>query len=285
MDFGSVLSLRQDPQAEMMAALRRVCDGRYSRLLGTDGGVKLEWQGKAGCIFGATQKYDSHHAIIGALGDRFLLYRIDAMSDEQLEKCRLDPKARRLMRQELAQAAADLFASLPNLVPEPEKMPTPESMTEAEYDDLAQTIRLVIRLRAGVVRDGYRRDIDDVHDPEGPARLVLALQQLFAGLVLIGISHDAACAAIKQVAFDSAPRHRLKAFQTLTDDLRSTTEIAAETGLTFAPTKRALEDLAAQGLAVREEEAKTLSRGKGGQFVTMVECWRRTPLAAALWLP
>jgi hypothetical protein len=103
-------------------------------------------------------------------------------------------------------------------------------MNATEYVALKQAVRLAIRLRAGVVRDSYRRDIDDVHEPEGPARFILVLQQLFAGLVLIGVPRDEADRVIKQVAFDSAPRQRLKTFRALTDDLRSTSEIADETG-------------------------------------------------------
>jgi hypothetical protein len=224
MDFGSVLSLRQDPQAEMVAALRRVYDGRYSRQLGSDGGVTLEWQGKAGCIFGATQKYDSHHVVTGTLGDRFLLTRISALPDEQMEKCQLQLGERTSAAQELAQAAQDLIGALPD------PPPAPERMNATEYVALKQAVRLAIRLRAGVVRDSYRRDIDDVHEPEGPARFILVLQQLFAGLVLIGVPRDEADRVIKQVAFDSAPRQRLKTFRALTDDLRSTSEIADETG-------------------------------------------------------
>jgi hypothetical protein len=279
MDFGSVLSLRQDPQAEMVAALRRVYDGRYSRQLGSDGGITLDWEGKAGCIFGATQKYDSHHVVIGTLGDRFLLTRISAMPDEQMEKCQLQLGERTAAAQELAQAARDLIGALPN------PPPAPERMSKAEYSALKQAVRLAIRLRAGVVRDSYRRDIDDVHEPEGPARFILVLQQLFAGLVFIGVPRDEAHKIIRQVAFDSAPRQRLRAFNALTDDLRSTSEITAETGLTFTPTRRALEDLAAQGLALREEEERRLPRGQSGSVVNLVECWKRTSMAAALCHP
>jgi hypothetical protein len=275
MDFGSVLSLRQDPQAEMMSALRRVYDGFYSRDPGTDGGLHLEWTGKAGCLFGATQKYDGHHGMIGALGDRFLLLRIDAMLDEQLDMCRLQLGAGVSMRQELAQAAGRLFASLSN------PPPAPERMSDQEYETLKKTIRLAVRLRAGVVRDGYRRDIDDVHDPEGPGRFALALQQLFAGLVFIGVERKEACAIVERVALDSAPRHRLVALRALTDSLQSTTEIAERTGLPKTPARRALEDLAAQGMARLEMANRLLPRGFGNA-PQAVECWKRTKLAMSL---
>ena len=81
------------------------------------------------------------------------------------------------------------------------------------------------------------------------------------------------------------PKARLKAFRALTDDWQGTSEIAAETGLTVTPTRRALEDLAAQKLAEREETAKQVARGKGRFSIIDVECWilspqRSTPSAA-----
>jgi hypothetical protein len=258
-DFGSVLDLRHEQRADMMTALRRIYDGQYTRQLGTEGGRTLEWRGKAGCIFGATQAYDSHHGVAGTLGDRFLLLRVETMAGEQLAKWRLqngDGAAR--MRQKLAQAVAGLFASLPNPLSEP------EGMTEAEYASLSDVILRVVRLRAGVVRDGYRREIDDVHDPEGPARLSKALQQLFAGLILIGVPREEAVALVERVAYDIAPKIRLRAFSALTNDWQTTRQIAAKIKLPTITTRRALEELAAHDLAVLEDAENDDGQPAGG---------------------
>jgi hypothetical protein len=258
-DFGSVLDLRHEQRADMMTALRRIFDGQYTRQLGTEGGRTLTWSGKAGCIFGSTQAYDSHHTVAGTLGDRFLHLRVETMADEQLAKCRLqngDGAAR--MRQKLAQAVVGLFASVPNPLPEP------EGMTDAEYASLSDVILKVIRLRAGVVRDGYRREIDDVHDPEGPARLSKALQQLFAGLILIGVEREGAVALVERVAYYSAPKLRLRAFNALTDDWQATRQIASKIKLPTTTTGRVLEELAAQELAVLEDAEDDGGQPRGG---------------------
>ena len=204
-DFGSLLELRQEQRADMMAAMRRIYDGEYTRVVGAEGGKTLTWRGKAGAIFGGTQAYDAHHAVSGTLGDRFLLFRVETMADNQLAKCRLQTGDNaKLMRQALAKAAAGVFAALPD-------PPERTNMTDDEYKSLSKAILEVIRLRGGVVRDGYRREIEDVHDPEGPARLSIALQQLFAGLVLIGVPRDEACRLVERIAYDSAPKQRLRA--------------------------------------------------------------------------
>ena len=48
------------------------------RTLGVDGGRTLEWQGRCIVISGVTGEYDRHHAAIAAMGDRFVLLRVDS---------------------------------------------------------------------------------------------------------------------------------------------------------------------------------------------------------------
>jgi len=250
-----------------MAALRRIYDGEYTRVVGAEGGKTLQWRGKAGAISGGTQAYDSHHAVNGALGDRFLLFRVETMVDEQLAMCRLQAGDKvKLMRRELAEAAAGVFAALPDPLPEGERM------TEGEYASLSSVIREVVRLRVGVVRDGYRREIDDVHDPEGPARLSIALQQLFAGLVLIGVDRAEASSLVERIAYDSAPKQRLRALRALTVEWQTTREIAAKINLPTVTARRALEDLATQSLA-----QLAAAEGDDQQLVGGAHQWKRAP--------
>ena len=49
-DFGSILSMRRDARASVLAALREIYDGSWTRVLGTDGGRTLRWTGKVGLI-------------------------------------------------------------------------------------------------------------------------------------------------------------------------------------------------------------------------------------------
>jgi hypothetical protein len=72
-DFGSILSMRPEAKAEVLAALREIYDGSWTRHLGTDGGRTLDWQGKVALLFAATGVIDTHYGVIGAMGDRFLL--------------------------------------------------------------------------------------------------------------------------------------------------------------------------------------------------------------------
>jgi hypothetical protein len=250
-DFGTVLEMRVEARAEMLAALRRVFDGEYVRTLGSDGGKTIAWSGKVGLIFAATQKYDLYHGVIGTLGDRFLLSRLDSSDDSQFDMCfKHVGTATKTMRGALAEAVTGLFASLPNPLVEPPRM------TKEEMATLKQTVMLAIRLRAGVERDRIRREIEAVYDPEGPARLALSLERLFSGLIIIGLARDVAMKVIQKITMDSVPRFRLKAYRALTDTWQTTREVATTIELPTTTTHRALEDLVAQRLAVREATAE-----------------------------
>src|SRR5262249_38982190 len=84
-DFGSVLSMHTETRAELLAALREIYDGEWTRHVGSDGGKTLHWKGKLGNIFGSTPIIDSYHAVIGQLGDRWLLSRM-APDDKQYRR-------------------------------------------------------------------------------------------------------------------------------------------------------------------------------------------------------
>src|SRR5262249_20181172 len=60
-DLGSVLSMQRDARAELLAAMREIYDGHWSRDIGTGGGIKLVWDGKLGMLFACTGVIDSHH--------------------------------------------------------------------------------------------------------------------------------------------------------------------------------------------------------------------------------
>ena len=86
-DFGSVLSMHRDGRAQVLAALREVYDGSWTRHVGTDGGKTLHWEGKVGLIAGVTPTIDRHHAVMGAMGERFILFRLPEVdADEQARR-------------------------------------------------------------------------------------------------------------------------------------------------------------------------------------------------------
>jgi hypothetical protein len=257
-DFGSILSMRPDAKAEVLAALREIYDGAWTRHLGTDGGKELSWAGKLGLIFGATGVIDSHYSVIGAMGDRFLLSRLAPAGQGQFARalehvgCKTGQ-----MRKELAEAVARLFAG---------RKADPRPISKEEMGEIDHVITLVVRLRGAVERDRHSREIEAVYGAEGTARIGLALERLLAGLDTLGVDRATALGVVTSIAMDSVPPLRRQAFEVLraqgenlTGEVEAieTSEVAAAVGLPTVTVRRALEDLAAYGLVER------ISQGKG----------------------
>lgn len=244
-DFGSVLSMRQEARAELLGALREIYDGAWTRHLGIDGGKTLHWAGKLGLIFCATQSFDDERAPIAALGDRFIIVRLEPPSSGQLRKA-LDHRGAKLktMRAELAEVVAGLFVNAKDREARP--------VTDEEVTRLENVVGLAVRLRGHVQRDRYSREIENVHDPEGPSRVGLALERLLAGLDVIGLDREEAIKLVEEIALASTPPLRLHAFNLLGDQATKTTrEIATALRISTSAGRRTLEDLMAQGLIYR----------------------------------
>jgi hypothetical protein len=249
-DFGSILSMRPEAKTELLAALREIFDGSWTRPLGTGGGKTLKWKGKLGLIFGSTEVYDSHYSVIGSLGDRFLLLRLGGYAGNQQFDMALKHAGAKTttMRTELAEAVAGLFIK---------DMPEPKALAEHEADWLREIVGLVVRLRGGVERDRYHRDIQAVHGAEGPGRLALTLERLLAGMDVIGVERAIALGVIRSVALASVPPIRRMAFEALPQDaFLPTRSVAMAIGLPTTTTRRALEELVAHKLAIRQRAPK-----------------------------
>jgi hypothetical protein len=244
-DLGSVLSMNRDARAAVLAALREVFDGSWTRHVGTGGGRTLHWSGKVGLVAGCTPTIDRHHAVMGAMGERFLLFRLpEVESGEQARRALAHAGGESEMRAELAQTVAKLFA-----------LPACEPLPRTSEDDerLISLATLVVRARSAVERDGYSREIELIPGSEAPTRLVVVLARLLAGLDAIGADRAVGWPVITKAALDSIPAIRRAVIDVLVaaDELK-TSAVAAVIDYPTQTTRRALEDLAAHGIAQRE---------------------------------
>jgi hypothetical protein len=249
-DFGSVLSMRPDSKAEMLAALREIYDGHWTRIVGADGGKVLHWSGKIGLLFGCTRVIDSYHGFIGALGDRFLFCRLEPNKKQFHHAARHIGIKTAQMRRHLTKAVTDLFA-----VP----LQTPQDITDEELNKLDKIVQLIVRLRGPVERDYHTRELLNVYGAEGPARLGLTLERLLAGLDSLGIERGAAFTVVETVAFDSVPPNRLRIYrhlQVIDPAWANTATVAKATQLTTVTARRALEELVAYGLVERGDQGQ-----------------------------
>jgi hypothetical protein len=253
-DFGSVLSMRPDAKAEVLAALREIYDGAWTRHLGSDGGRTLSWQGKVGLLFGATGVYDSHYSVVGALGDRFLLSRLAPVGRGQFGRALKHGGAGTIqMRKELAESVVRLFAG---------RREEPRPIAEDEIELIDSIIMLAVRLRGAIERDRQKREIEAVYGAEGTARIGLTLERLLAGLDTLGVERNLALGVVKAVAMDSVPPARRRAYEHLHalhqdgKETASTTAVAEVLALPSVTTRRVLEDLTAYGLIERRVQGQ-----------------------------
>jgi hypothetical protein len=249
-DFGSALNMQRDARAAVLAALREVYDGSWTRHVGTDGGKTLHWSGKVGLLAGCTQTIDRHHAVMGAMGERFVLYRLPAGdADEQAHRSLAHAGQETRMRRELADAVTGLFVGgLPAVAPE---------LTADQRARMVTLATLAVRARSAVERDSYSREVELVPDAESPTRLVKVLARLLAGIHATGADPATAWRIVTKCALDSIPALRLAVIAHLhTTGEQSTTTIAQAVRHPTQTTRRALEDLAAHSLVHRESQGK-----------------------------
>ena len=251
-DFGSLLSMRHDARTPVLAALREVYDGSWTRHVGSEGGRSLAWQGKAGFMGGCTPTIDRHYAVVATMGDRFLLFRMPRTDAGHQAATALNHGGDRetAMRRELGAAAAGLFSRLDR---------SEHELDDDERKELIRLAVLVARCRSAVERDSYHtREIELVPEPEAPARLVKSLERLRAGLLALGADKTTLWEVVRKTALDSMPALRRAVIDTLVERAEpATTTAIAETVLhPTITTRRVLEDLAAHGVAVRYPQGK-----------------------------
>jgi hypothetical protein len=244
-DFTSMLSQRRDASAAVLSAFREIYDGSWTRHVGSDGGTTLHWAGKLAVIAGCTDTIDSHHAVIGTMGERFAFYRLPPSDERQLSRHALKMAGKESqMRAELSRAVCGLFAGveLPDVLPE---------LSEHDIERLINLAALTARCRSAVERDNHTRDITLTLSPEAPTRIAKILRQLFHGMEAIGIERPRIWAALEKIALDSMHKVRRAALEVLRDEqTHATGEIATAIQYPTPTARRALEELHAHGVLI-----------------------------------
>ena len=200
-DVTTILSMNRDQRANVLAALREIYDGRWYREVGTDGGQTMEWRGRIAVIGAVTTAWDTAHAVVSSMGDRFVLVRLDSTKGRQLagRKAIGNTGSEQAMRAELAAAVAGVIAGMDT---------DPGDITETETNVLLAAADLVTLARTGVEFD-YRGDVIDAHAPEMPTRFAKQLTQIVRGAVAVGMTRSEALRLAIRCARDSMPPMRL----------------------------------------------------------------------------
>ncbi|WP_052460147.1 hypothetical protein [Tessaracoccus massiliensis] len=214
-DVTSILSMDRNMRAEVLAALREIYDGRWSRNVGTDGGRTLEWAGRLVTIGAVTTAWDAAHAVIAAMGDRFVLVRMDSHEGRRAAGRRAigNTGSEVTMRRELSEAVAGVLAGINTEAVD---------LDDAETELLLSAADLVTLARTAVERD-YQGNVTDAHAPEMPTRFAKQLAQIVRGGLAIGMERVAAVQLAIRCARDTVPPLRLSILDDLAAHPDSTT--------------------------------------------------------------
>jgi len=251
-DLTTMLTKVGNRDHSLLDLLREVHDGSYVRRAGSRGGRTFAWRGKAGALGAVTEEIDRHHNIVAAMGPRFLYWRMPRLNAAQ----RLDQGRAALAtaghedatRSQLVTVTARFLGGID--VPD-EAPPLPADVA----DRLLHASDVAAQARSAVIRDPSTHDVEAVDDPEATTRMLAGLRLLYAAFVVIGADEAEAWRVTAKLAWDSIPKPRRLALDVLWAQpvgvLTRTGLVADAIGLEFAPTKRALGDLAAHGLVER----------------------------------
>lgn len=246
-DVTSLLSMDRNARGAVLAALREVYDGKWERNLGSDGGQSLTWTGRIVVVGAVTTAWDRAHSVIAAMGDRFVLVRLDSTQGRTKSgrQAIANTGSEETMRAELSDAVAGLLSTVDATVD--------LALTEAEAERLLALADIVTLSRTGVEHD-YRGDVIDAHAPEMPTRFAKQLTQIMRGAFALGLDRDRALQIATRCATDSMPPLRLAVLLDVAAHPDSTTHaVRKRMGKPRATVDRTLQALHMLGLVAVDE--------------------------------
>jgi hypothetical protein len=237
-DFTSVFTMNRDEKGKAISALRQVYDGRWDRPIGAGGARTLSWEGKLGLIAGVTESIDSEHALMSKLGPRFILFRMPKLErDQQARKALGTNEHVERMRRNLREIIEEFFSDF-------DFSQKPSKLSKTDENWLVRLADFSTAARSSVERAPYTHEIEQIPESEGPGRLIRALQQLWAGLELIGVDHSRRRYLIQKAALDSIPPIRRICINYLSEHGESSSsEISDSCRYSHSTIARNLEDL------------------------------------------
>jgi hypothetical protein len=113
-DVTSLLSADRNVRGGVLAALRETFDGLWERNVGSDGGQTLTWKGRIVVVGAVTTAWDAAHAVMGVMGDRFVLIRSDSSTGRVAagDRAIRNTGAEKAMRAELAAAVGGIIGHI-----------------------------------------------------------------------------------------------------------------------------------------------------------------------------
>jgi hypothetical protein len=260
-DFGTVLVMRSENQQEILAQLREIYDGQYSKAFGNR--KPIHWKGHMGLMVASTPVFDRHYAVMNMLGDRFLLYRARNANDEEIGKRAQEIVGKEEEMREEIQEAVHRFIDQFNT----EDLKEVHIQTEDGVKKMIRTLGVFCAIaRCAVSRNRYSRDIEHIPQAESPARLIKQFTQMSSALALVNCKRQVDTtiyALIKRLGQDLIPPLRLRILENFShENIHEaswivTRAVGEAINLPTNTVRLALEDMMALGLLNRKRETES----------------------------
>jgi len=204
-DFTTLLSMRREGRGEILAQLREIHDGEFSKTFGT--GEKKVWRGRITILAALTPVIDRYYSVFSVLGERFLQLRWHRPASVEAGQRAIEQQGYEAkIRERLRVPIAKLFA---------ESATTPPSISSKSTLRLANLAELVALARTHVFRSSYgNREIEYVPEPEANTRISKELGAIAKGIAALNRHTEVTEQDLQdvfRVGFDCIPDNRRKA--------------------------------------------------------------------------
>jgi hypothetical protein len=265
-DFTTVLSMRSEQQAEILAQLRETYDGQYSKIFGN--GKEINWRGRFGLLAACTPVYDKHYSVIGSMGERFLIYRNDhvdgGLTGVHAQKLVGQEETMRKEIREAIHKFIDQFEHIDGFSLEKDETVNTKIVCLACFVAVG---------RCAVDRDRYTQALQYYPMPEGTPRLVKQFMQIGAGIALANgrnLIDEEIYEILKKIGRDLLSSQRLRILEFLWREgalelngvWKETAVIADAVNLPGSTAKMTLEDLMVVGALKRQRGDSGESGGR-----------------------
>ena len=236
-DFSTVLAMKKENKASILADMRRIFDGQLRKEFGTAESLQdREWKGRITFVVAVTPAIDQFYSIFQTLGERFVMIRWPRAGGIEAAIAAMNQQGD-TAKQELKAAIHGLFLNLPKVEP---------TLPLEFQHRIASLTEIAVRGRTHVPRDGYSKNIVYVPEPESATRLAQQLAQLAKGSAVIcqrTVVTEDDYSIVKRVAFDCLPPARRQILQALIAG-----KCLSDLEMPKSTKSYAVEELEAQGL-------------------------------------
>ena len=241
-DLTTLLSQRQQDQAEVMAALREIADGYYN--VDTGKGACKPWEGKLTVLAASTPEVHRAWGGFTRLGPRFMTMNWRSggaeMGRRAARQVGIEQGTRQLTRQLVAAVMV-----------QPLTLP---SLTDAEIDKAVDWATFAAKMRQNVVRDQNQR-VFDVDPPEGNPVLSKTFTLILRARAAIYSRTELDAgdwSLVERLMYDSCPPSRIRILEHLADGVLTQQELRHKLHLSESTFRRRLEDMTEIGLVEKE---------------------------------